>query len=184
MFLRCVGEKPILSLSHSVCSDMLLLHLFLKCGLSVVLWPFLSTPQSKHALSYWKQIWSWFCSNTVLVLHDIHLHCLCLVLLSTGSTFFLLKKKNKICLSLLLCSAAALSKESQCQHLGSSWCHRAQLEKFQGLTASCTCESSVRSKCQEAQGLHSLLLLILSCFNPLSIGVLQEALDFKDCQHL
>lgn len=97
---------------------------------------------------------------------------------------FFIKKKNKICLSLLLCSAAALSKESQCQHLGSSWCHRAQLEKFQGLTASCTCESSVRSKCQEAQGLHSLLLLILSCFNPLSIGVLQEALDFKDCQHL
>lgn len=90
MFLRCVGKEPILSLSHSVCSDMLFLHLFLKIGLSVVvLWPFLSTPQSKHALSYWKQIWSWFCSNTVLVLHDIHLHCLCLVLLSTGSTFFI-----------------------------------------------------------------------------------------------
>lgn len=89
MFLRCVGKKPILSLSHSVCSDVLLLHLFLKRGLSVVvLWPFLSTPQSKHALSYWKQIWSWFSSNTVLVLHDIRLHCLRLVLLSTGSTFF------------------------------------------------------------------------------------------------
>lgn len=30
MFLRCVGKKPTLSLSHSVCSDVLLLHLFLK----------------------------------------------------------------------------------------------------------------------------------------------------------
>lgn len=158
-----------------------------KCLSVVVLWPFLSSPQSKHALSYWKQIWSWFCSSTVLVLHDTHLHCLCLVLLSTGSTF--LYKKKKIGLSLSPCSAAAPSKESQCQRLGSSWCHRAQLEKTQGLTVSCTLDSlstfaRAQCKCQGAQALHSPLLLILNCFNLMSAGALQETLDFEYCQHL
>lgn len=46
------------------------------------------------------------------------------------------------------------------------------------------CESTVRSKCQRAQGLHNPLPLISAWFNPLSIGALQGALDFKNCQLL
>lgn len=52
------GGKNLLFLSRSICSDVLLLHLFLKSRLisCSATWPFFSTPQSKHALSYWKQI--------------------------------------------------------------------------------------------------------------------------------
>lgn len=51
-------EKKILFLSQSVCSDVLLLYLFLKSRLICrsATWPFFSMPQSKHALKCWKQI--------------------------------------------------------------------------------------------------------------------------------
>lgn len=65
-----------------------LLFCYLTHSILFYFWPFLPhLSQSKH-LATGNKFWSWFCSNTVLVLHDTHLHCFCLVLLSTGSTFF------------------------------------------------------------------------------------------------
>lgn len=92
---------------------------------------------------------------------------------------FLFKRKiKKKCLSLFLCSAAALSTEYQC--LGSSWCYRAQLEKSQGLTAGCTLDSLstfVRAQWRANARSSRTAQSPASDFNPLSIGVLQEALQ-------
>lgn len=187
MFLRCVGKKPTLSLSHSVCSDVLLLHLFLKSAYLLLccdlFFPALS--QSMHSATGNKfdlgsvPAQSLFCTILTYIVYALSYF--------PQEAHFCIKKK--IGLSLSPCSAAAPSKESQCQRLGSSWCHRAQLEKTQGLTASCTLDSlstfaRAQCKCQGAQALHSPLLLILNCFNLMSAGALQETLDFEYCQHL
>lgn len=93
-------DKKILFLSHSVCSDVLLWHLFLEHRLirCSPTWPFFPRLSQSVCLATGNRFWSWFCASTALVLRDTHWHCFCLVLLSTGSTF---KKKKRIGLSLV-----------------------------------------------------------------------------------
>lgn len=112
------GGKILLFLSQSVCSDTLLLHLFLKIRLICcsATWPFFSTPQSKHALSYWKQILililfqkqSLFCMILVLFLP-------CLTFHRKHILFFFFKRKNQTD-SLIsgLCAAQVLRAHEVC----------------------------------------------------------------------